>query len=355
MVRLIFAFFDHKQKTWEFFDEDKKSVSLEELQEIKNKKLCVILPDECIYFFQTNIEAKKRLKEIILAYVKNTFLLEQNFFLGYLKDVFPVIGYLLKKQDVDTAFLKEAFLITTPFLVKYVLHIYQKSQPFIYSNGSITAIVDENKRLIRYFHGEAESISNHYEYKLIYFDKMDLIEDLCKLFKSRKKVKKLLHLDIADKPYISIKKCVYTTIIMFTITLLCFIGNYLKYSSYANNLNQISTKIENIYNTVFNGKKYIDPYGMLLYKAKICNSDNSLSPIKLLFTLSKAKEKDNIKIDFIAYKDNVYNIKGKAEDYEEVVDYINKLKKLNLQAKILNTAKELDSNKKILKFELLCK
>ncbi len=356
--KLMVFFWDQKNKKWLFFNDKKEFTSGDEWVDTDNGELCLILPDEFFYFFQTPINTRKRLKETLLAYTKNIFPIKQEVSVGYLQNIMPAVGYIFKKREVGVELLKRASLVTTPFLIEYVLCSFKKGEPFVYESESIISIVDQQGEITRYYLKKEKDkykgqILKQYPYKLVNPTKTEVAEDFFQIIKE-KHIKRILHLKVADPPDISWKRCVFTGIAMFLITLICFMGGYFRYRTYVNNLDQITSKINDLYHRALNGKDCIDPYGMLLYKAKVCSSGHGLSPLKLLFVLSKAKD-GYIQIDTISYRDKVYNVKGKANSYEDLVNYVKRLKKLNIQAKILNTKKEVGTKQTNLRFEILCR
>lgn len=339
MSEVVIAVFQNS--AWQFYNEKMTPI---QPKRFDGKKIYAILPDNLFYFFRTEITAKRRLTETVRAYAKSCFPLEEKDFVGYVKTR-PVLGYIFKKEINQDALLKRASLITTPFLIQFGL----RKPPFIYTANGIVAIVGNG--LLRYFPGDEDTAkellkNTDQPYTLITPDIKDTIKDLIEA----QKAKKIFHLNVMDTPSIPLRKSIGLAISMLILIIFCLIGGILRYKVATSRYETLSQRIEAIYKEAFKGKSYPDPYGMLLYKARSCSFRKGISPLSMLYALSKAKN-GHLKINLMRYKEGKYELKGETDDYDSLVKYVNALKGLKVKTRILNTT----SKGGKLKFSLMCR
>jgi len=323
----------YEKERWIFYNERGEEVKL---QKIEDKKIYIILPDDFFYFFQTDILPKRRVKQTINAYAKTLFPLEDAY-IGYLKGTNPVIGYaflgdIKKIKDL----LDKAEVVTTGFVINYVLH----PGAFIYIGPTVTAI--SNGHILGYFKGDYKTakkrVANLQDYEVIDVaeDPKQCVTSFFKLLQQKKE--KAVHLPVAEIGTESnIRKNILFLIGLGLFISLFFAGNYFRYKSYLSELQAIDSKLETIYKKAFGGKKYQDPYGMLLYKATQVEKHTGIKPLELIFALSKAKQ-DQVKIDYLSYDKQSFKIKGVIKDYDNLLRYLSALNNLlGVEAKIEKT------------------
>ncbi len=328
---------------FEYYDTDGNKI---EPAKLEKQKLYAILPDRFFFFFQTDINAKRRSLAAVEAFARSTFPVE-NGFVGHLKGYTPLIGYIyLKEKETDQIadIIRIATVVTSPFAI--YLESF-KNRSFIYKSSDICAVYSE-KVLISYTPGDCQKdqIEKPEDYENIEYSQ----DELFKLLKRLIAEKRIRDVALATSKRSSIGEWKVHRFILLAIAALAFIaGGILRYSAYQKELKTQRARLENLYKKALGGKKYADPYGVLLYKAKSASYSASITPTKLLFALSKAKNGYDIVVDYISYSNGEARINGKASNYATLVGYVDTLNRiLNGKVSIQNTS----SYKGKLKFTL---
>jgi hypothetical protein len=141
------------------------------------------------------------------------------------------------------------------------------------------------------------------------------------------------------------------------ILLSCFIvfiaGEYLRLAGHGKSLGRKEKKLAELYRAGGVADK-ADPYGTLLYKAR-GSGDSALgtSVLKVFETLSKATDKDKIKMESLTVKDNGVSCTGTASDFQSVEEFkVNLEKSGGQKAVVEDTDKQGDSVKFVVRFEI---
>ncbi len=297
--------------------------------------LYLILPDEFFFFFQTDIEAKRGAISAVEAYAKSTFPLEIGS-VGYIRETKPLIGYLYLK-DKETPeiaeLIKTASLVTTPFLVYF--NAFRK-EPFIYRSERICAACRDGA-LLFYKPGECpEDKSYDTEgFKRLQPNREELFRLLKRIIHSKEKAK----IAITTGRRINISEWKLHRFALIALALILLLGGeVLRYVSYNRELNYQQEKLKELYKKALGNKHYTDPYGVLLYMAKGTGYSRSITPTRLLYYLSKAKNGYDIVIDKLTYANGNIHIEGSSKSYAAVAGYVEALRKImNRQVNIQNT------------------
>jgi|GEM_PF-6788974 len=328
MSEMVIAIY--KDDDWLFYNE-----KLEQISYSGGKNLYLVLPDQFFYFFQTNIISKRNIRKSVKAYAKTIFP-EKESLIGYIYKPSGTLGYIvsekvesIKKDEL----LKNARLITTPFLIQYAA----KNSSFVYIGEAITAVIKQEK-LVCYIKGGYEDVKSRTDItcEKVNTDTNETIKLLIELVKKHRH--KNIELAIEEKKdNFSVKKILPAVIAAAIVVISVILGQVLRYEGDKSVLLAYDKRINNIYKKAFGGKIYQDPYGMLLYKAKQCKKQNVISPIDVIYALAKAK-KGNTVIDYVAYDTRSIKIKGNAVSYDSLVSYLDNFNKiLHINAKISNT------------------
>ncbi len=331
------AFAIYEDNKWYFLDENLQKISKDKL---KNRKICVILPDKWFFFFQTEIVPSRKAYNIVNAYAKSTFSLGV-FNVDFLRTSNPIIGYIFHGNiEKVKEILDIASIITTFFTIT----LFSERKPFIYLNNSTVAIC-KNGKIEAYFKGDLDAIKNRIDnmkdYNIIDIkkDKEKLIRDLLTLIKQKKEKNIKLYIFKKDQ-YNLLNKYLPLIISICFILILTFLGNFLKYNAYCKQEEILKKDLQKIYEKAFQGKKYQDPYGMLLYLAKKYENSQRTSwrPLEIIYSLSRYK-KSSLEINYLSYDSkNGLKIKGIVKDYKTLLDFISDINKsLQIDAKIEET------------------
>ena len=329
----------------EFYDRDGKRTDCSDLDKCY---IYALLPDEYFFFFQSEIVSKRRAYLTIEAYAKSTFPIN-NGFVGYVPDFLPLIGYFFFSDKIPEEFahiIEKADVITTPFAV--YLHINSKKS-FIYEGKSVCAIYD-NSGLKHYTLGDEclieERIENSKKFEKIKYSKQKTINNINSLAASKSVHK--THLPVSKGSKTGFESWKISRFVLLAAALLVFIaGGILRYSSYSSELKLINKKIDVLYKKALGNKHYSDPYGVLLYKAESSSaSSGGISPLKLIYALSKSKDGGQVKIDYLSFDRNGIKIRGKIDNYASLVKYAQNLN--NLLAKKFTIQSSSSKNGKLL-------
>lgn len=332
MNDIVIALYENGE--WSFYNKKLAKIALEF---VYNRKLYVILPDHFFYFFQTDILAKRNTKKTVRAYTKTIFP-EETGFIDYIPNPNGAIGYIasediknIKKSEI----LKNAVFITTPLFIQYA----NMKSSFVYTGKTVSAAFDD-KKLACYINGSYEDVKrrlgNLQGYKQADADMMRNVSDLINLIHERRH--KAIRLSVDDKTTdFNLTKGAPVIAAAVIIVILIISGQIFRYEGTRKDLSSIGNRIDLIYKKTFNGKKYRDPYGMLLYKAKQCEVQQGIKPINLVYALSEAKKPDT-KIKSVVYDKRRFKIKGDAENYDSMLGYLNAINKiLHIDAKVKST------------------
>ncbi len=333
---ISFAIYEDKGNKWYFLDENLQEISKDQL---KAKKIYAILPDKWFFFFQTDIIPSRKAYNIINAYAKSTFPYEKGK-INFLKNSNPIIGYIFQGEIENIKDILDKASIITNF---FTIALFSEKKPFIYLNNSIAAICS-NERIESYFKGDLNAIKKRVKnidlYNIIDIekDKQKILANLLELIKQKKDKNIKLHIFEKDQ-YNFLNKYFSLILSAFLILILIFWGNFLKYRAYCKQANILTEKLQEIYNKAFHGKKYQDPYGMLLYLAKKYENSQrkKLTPLEIIYSLSKYK-KQSLEINYLSYNKNELKIKGIVNDYKTLLNFISDINNsLNIDAKIEQT------------------
>jgi len=308
----------------EFYDKTGKTIDCLDLDKCY---IYAVLPDEYFFFFQSEIVSKRRAYLTIEAYAKSTFPVN-NGYVGYVPGFLPLMGYFFFLDKIPKKFIniiEKADVITTPFAV--CLHINSKKS-FIYEGKSVCAVYD-NSGLKHYTLADEclieERVKNNKAFEKIKYSKQELINSINSLAASNSSHK--IHLPISKGSKTGFESWKISRFVLLAIALLVFIiGGVLRYSSYSNELKLINEKTAVLYKKALGNKHYSDPYGVLLYKASSFSANSgNVSPLKLIYALSKAKDGSRVKIDYISFDRNGIKIRGKIDNYASLVKYVQSL------------------------------
>lgn len=323
----------YKDDDWNFYNEKFAKIAVES---VHNKKLYVILPDHCFYFFQTDIIAKRNKQKTVRAYAKTIFPEDDNF-IGYIPNANGIVGYIVT-DSVKTIrrpeILDAAVLITTPFLIQYA----GAQTPSVYT-GKINSAVFKDKRILCYIKGNYEDIELRIGdlsgYKRTNDDLMHNLFDLLNLVGKRNKVIKL---SINDKETDFDFAKLFPAIAMAVVIIILIItGQIFRYEAVKKDLSSSKNRVALIYKKALGDKRYQDPYGILLYKAQQCATRKRIKPIDIIYALSKAKKSDT-RIDSVFYGKTTIRIKGNAANYDLLLSYLSNFNKiLHINAKVKST------------------
>ncbi|NOZ83536.1 MAG: hypothetical protein GXP60_01805 [Epsilonproteobacteria bacterium] len=332
MNDIVIALYENDE--WSFYNKKLTKIALEF---VYNRKLYVVLPDHFFYFFQTDILAKRNTKKTVRAYTKTIFP-EETGFIDYIPNPNGAIGYIVS-EDIKNIkrpeILKNAVFITTPLLIQYA----NIKSSFVYTGKTVSAAFD-GKKLACYIKGSYEDVKHRLgdirKYKQADADMMHNIGDLISLIHERRH--KAIRLSVEDKTTdFNLAKSAPVIAAAAIIVILIISGQIFRYEGTRKDLSSIENRIDLIYKKAFNGKKYRDPYGMLLYEAKQCEIQQGIKPMNLVYALSKAKKPDT-KIKSIVYDKKRFKIKGDAANYDSMLGYLNALNKiLHINAKVKST------------------
>ncbi len=323
----------YKDDNWDFYNNKLEKVAG---NSIHDKKIYAILPDQYFYFFQTDILAKRNIKKTVRAYAKTIFPEDDNF-VSYIPNSNGIIGYIVTdsiKTIKRPELLDAAVLITTPFLIQYAT---AKTQS-VYT-GQTTAAVMNEKKLICYIKGNYEDIERRFGdlsgYRRTDDELMRNINDLTNL---AGKHNKTIRLSISDKETdFDLLKLFPIITIAAVVVIAIVLGQIFRYESVKKNLSLSQNRIDLVYKKAFGNKKYQDPYGILLYKARQCETQKGIKPINIIYALSKAKKSDT-RIDSVIYDKTAIRIQGNAANYNSLLSYLSGFNKiLHIKAKIRNT------------------
>ncbi len=315
------------KETVEFYN---KKGELTDCENIDDCVIYAVLPDDYFFFFQSEIETKRRAQLTIEAYANSTFPVEDNF-VGYVSGITPLIGYICFLNKIPDRFqdiLEKAKVITTPFVV----YLNKNSDnSFFYEGNGICAIYYDSE--IKHYTPADECLIKQriQEYggiKKIAYSKENVIRNISDLVSS----------NTIDKAHIPVNRLtkkgfegwkIYRFALIFAALFLFILGGVLRYSFYKKELNRVDKKIEILYKQALGKKHYNDPYGVLLYKAESSSSNAyNISPIKLLYALSEAKSGSNIKINYMAFAKSRIKIVGEINNYTTLVQYTNRVNKI---------------------------
>ncbi len=303
---------------WEFYD-----TKLKKLENFsKGDELYLILPDNFFFFFQTDIVSKRRVNQTVKAYAKTLFSSVDN--VGYVSLFNPIVGYTFKKEkleSLDDEILNAAAYITTPFLIfAYFM------DSFAYVGNGVCAAVFE-KRLKFYTVGDEnvllERLSSQVE--IVKYNKLQTLENAIEIIKKREFKK--INLSISGEERFENWK-IWRFAAVLLIAFLFIIGMVVRYSTYSKTLKMEKKRLDKLYYMALGGKRYSDPYGILLYKADYGQKESTISPTKLLYFLSKAKDGHNLNIDFISLSDDSLKIRGTIDSYKGLLNYVRELNKM---------------------------
>jgi len=308
----------YEQGRWEFYD-----TKLNVLENFSSgDELYLILPDHFFFFFQTDIVSKRRVSQTVKAYAKTLFSSIDS--VGYVSLFNPVVGYTFQKEklkDLDDEILNAAAYITAPF----VIYAYFM-ESFAYVGNGVCAVVFE-KRLKFYTLGDESILFERLnsQLKIVKYDKLQTLKRAIEIIKS--KDFKRIALSISDdKNYENWK--IWRFVAVFVIVLLFVVGMVVRYSTYSKELKKARKRLDKLYTVALEGKHYNDPYGVLLYKAEYGDKKSSISPTRLLYFLSKAKNSHNLNIDFITFSDGNLKIRGTISSYKDLLSYVKKLNRM---------------------------
>ena len=335
-----------RQEEVEFSNSEGEKITTENLSSFK--KIYLVLPDRAFFFFQTEIVAK-RPKRAVEAFAKSNF--PQNWsFTGYVKDTFPVIGYLFFKDRVPQKIhelLARADIITTPFRISWV----KKKDNFLYKGDKISACIKEGKLI---FYGPEKDPKCTDADVIELKDTKQIITSLLETLNDPK-AKDSLHLDVGEKKNpLSLLKPYMDTITVCSLAIIMTVsGSFLRYRAHAVRIQHLQKSIEDIYKKVFGPKLPTDPYGMLLFKAQKGSKSSSLSPLKLLYLLSKAGDPGDITVERLSISKNTgVKIEGSCANYNVLVDYVKRINQLITECPI--TIESTSQKRDKLRFTLRC-
>ena len=295
-----------------------------ECNNLENYTFYTILPDEYFFFFQTNIESKRKASQTIKAFAKSIFPIEDENFIGYVPFLIPLIGYIFfthKISEEHARILNLSKITTTPFILHLNAH---KDESFIYNGKNVCALYQD--RELKYYTISdlcpPEDREQPIDENIIKYSKEDTINLLIEAISSKKIAN--IHIPTNDEARFSISRStiIYTSII-FILLFFLMAGDIVKYTYYKKQLDRINIKINNIYEKALGKKHYSDPYGVLLYKANYSSSATyDIDPLKLMYALSKAKGNLNITIDYLSFDSSgSVKISGKASGYDAITNY----------------------------------
>ncbi len=327
-----------KDNKWQFYNRKLEEFEPENLDDYT---VYAILPDDFFFFFQTDITAKRHIRNTVWAYANSNLPVGDNY-IGYIKRTSPVIGYVFFKDKLNDDIkyvIEKASTVTTFFNMYSILH----SSEFIYVGDTVSASFADGK--LEYFlkgneGAVLERLDSPEQYEIIHREVDE--KDVEKFFDIIDK-KSLLEIELSienDESKGVVEKNIAKIVMVAAAVLLVVIGGVFRYEGYKQELFSANTALSNLYEKALGNKKYNDPYGMLLYKAyKGKSNGGSFSPLRLLYTLSRAKGKRNIKIDYIVYSENSgLEIKGEIDNYADLVDFVKTLNgKLHYTLNIKNT------------------
>ncbi len=315
MSKIVGIFSEGK---WEFYD-----FKLNKVENFsKGDELYLILPDNLFFFFQTDIVSKRRVAQTVKAYAKTLFPSAIN--VGYVNIFNPVVGYIFSKDKlkvIDDEMLNAAVFVTTPFLV----YAFYKDNFAYIGNGVCAACIE--RKLKFYIVGDESTLFERLsaDLEIVKFDKSKVIKKLVELIK--KKSHKKIALSITEEAGFENWK-IWRFIAVFIITFFFVAGMIIRYTAYSRALSIAKNRLDKLYAMALGGKHYSDPYGVLLYKADYGQKGGSITPTKLLYFLSKAKNGYNLDVEFISFSNGSVKVKGVIDNYNELLSYIRKLKKM---------------------------
>ena len=308
----------YEQGEWEFYD-----TKLNRLENFsKGDELYLILPDNLFFFFQTDIVSKRRVNQTVKAYAKTLFSSVDR--VGYVSLFNPVVGYVVqneKLEALDGEILNTAAFITTPFLI---YAYFMKS--FAYVGDGVCAAVFEGKLKFYTIGDESvlfERLST--ELEIVKFDKFQTLKKAVEIIKKREF--KRIALSISNESGYENWK-IWRFVAVFVVVFMFVVGMVIRYSVYSKELKITQKRLDKLYTVALGGKHYNDPYGVLLYKADYGEKESSISPTKLLYFLSKAKDGHDLNIDFITFSDGNLKIRGTINSYKDLLSYVRELNKM---------------------------
>ena len=340
MSKIIALFEDNK---FEFYN-----LNIEKVENVSDRdEIYLILPDNFVFLYQTEISTRRKTSQIIYAYAKTLFYNPGH--LGYVKLFNPFVGYTIdddRLSELDNEILSKTVFVSVPFLI----YAYNKSD-FAYLGDGICALVSGSK--LKFYASGDESVLLERlsgETKVVKYDKFDLLSKAKGVIENGS-IKKIA-IDIGKSNSLNFENWKIYRFVTVIIICLAFIGGEaFRYASYSKDVKNTQLKLFTLYEKALGNNNYSDPYGMLLYKADYSEQNSPFSLIKVIYYLSESKNGYNVNIDSVSYSGEGLKIKGTINNYKNLLSFVNRLNNLmKHKITVQNTASE---NGK-LSFSLVC-
>lgn len=324
------------------------NLNAERVEDIRDgDEVYLILPDDFVFLYQTEISTRRKTSQIVSAYAKTLFY--DSGHLGYVRLFNPFVGYVIDKDKLsrlNDEILNRVVFASSSFLV----YAYGEGD-FAYLGNGVCALVSDGK-LKFYAPGDESVLLERLsgEVKIVKYDKSDLLSKAKEIIENGS-IKKIA-IDIGNSGGLNFENWKIHRFIAVIVICLAFIGGEVfKYVSYSKDVKNAQHKLTMLYKKVLGNNNYADPYGMLLYKADYSQQSSPFSLTKMIYYLSKSKNGYNIDIDYISYSGEGLKIKGTIDNYKNLLGFVDSLDSLMKRKVVVqNTASE---NGK-LNFSLVC-
>ncbi len=310
------------------FENDKLefyNLNLEKIEDVKDgDEIYLILPDNFVFLYQTEISARRKTSQIISAYAKTLFYDYGH--LGYVKLFNPFVGYSIdseKLNKLDNEILSKVVFVSSLFLI----YAYTESD-FAYLGNDVCSLVSDG-RLKFYAPGDESVLLERLsgETKIVKYDKVDLLSRVKEIIENGN-IKKVA-IDIGNNSGLNFENWKIYRFVAVIIICLAFIGGEaFKYASYSKDIKNAQQKLTMLYKKALGSNNYADPYGMLLYKADYSEQSSPFSLTKVIYYLSKAKGKYKVNIDYVSYSGEGLKIRGTIDSYKNLLGFVGKLNNL---------------------------
>ncbi len=324
------------------------NLNIEKIEELKDDdEIYLILPDDFIFLYQTEISTRRKTSKIISAYAKTLFY--DYGLLGYIKLFNPFVGYAIddeKLKKLDNEILSKVVFASSPFLI----YAYGENNFSYLGNGVCSLVLDG--RLKFYAPGDENVLLERLsgETKIVKYDKADMLSKVKEIIESGN-IKKVA-IDIGNSSGLNFENWKIYRFVAVIIICLAFIGGEVfKYASYSKDVKNAQRKLTMLYKKALGNNNYADPYGMLLYKADYSEQSSPFSLTKVIYYLSKSKGNYNVNIDYVSYSGEGLKIKGTIDSYKSLLSFVGRLSNLMKHKVVVqNTA----SKNGKLSFSLVC-
>ncbi|QAR34250.1 hypothetical protein EP073_12795 [Geovibrio thiophilus] len=296
----------------------------------------LFLDDSMFFYLSMDLPSsnRKKARGFISNYLSTLFpeYMTENF--GFVLHGGSALIYLPAQEFAsfvkeNLSLLKKASKITTPFIEMFV-----REASFDYTDGS-----------------KCYSVSGGEIHQL--FDEPD---DACTAERILNKVippKMSINIKGVEKESFIPSSFKLPAIVLAACYLVFIGGEYLRLKGYASALKLRENKLQELYTLAgVNGTG--DPYGTLLFKARGGKeTTQGVSILTVFETMSKAADKNKIKLEDLTVRDTTINCTGTAADFQAVEEFKQKLQEAGAQrANIEDTDKQGEIIKFSVRFSL---